>query len=144
MVESNETFTVSLTVSSTTALVTATDTGTGTITNDDTASTGIALSVDPGSVAEDGGREDHNGDGHAERRGPRERDAGHGESGRDRGHRHGGGRLCHCGNDLTMSIAAGNTADTVTFTLTPTDDAVVEGDETLSVSPAPPRRPGSR
>ena len=33
-----------------------------------------------------------------------------------------------------MSIAAGNTADTATFTLTPIDDAVVEGPETLSVS----------
>ena len=33
-----------------------------------------------------------------------------------------------------MSIAAGNTADTATFALTPTDDEVVEGDETLSVA----------
>ena len=37
-------------------------------------------------------------------------------------------------NDLSMSIAVGNTADTATFTLTPTDDDVVEGDETLSVA----------
>ena len=47
VVEGNETFTVSLSVSGTTAPVTATDTGTGTITNDDTASTGITISVSP-------------------------------------------------------------------------------------------------
>ena len=33
-----------------------------------------------------------------------------------------------------MSIAADNTEATTTFTLTPTDDEVVEGDETLSVT----------
>ena len=37
-------------------------------------------------------------------------------------------------NDVALTIDAGQTAGTVTFTLTPTDDGVVEGDETLTVS----------
>ena len=39
-------------------------------------------------------------------------------------------------DDFPMSIAAGNTADTATFTLTPTDDVLAEGVETLSVAGA--------
>ncbi len=37
-------------------------------------------------------------------------------------------------SDVTLTIVAGNTADTATFTLKPTDDGLAEGDETLSVS----------
>ena len=37
-------------------------------------------------------------------------------------------------NDLTLTIPAGQTAGTASFTLTPTDDDLEEGDETLSVS----------
>ena len=37
-------------------------------------------------------------------------------------------------NDVALTIDAGQTSGTVTFTLTPTDDGVVEGDETLTVS----------
>ena len=133
LVEGDETFTVGLTVSGTTAPVTATDTGTGTITNDDVASTGLTLSVAPGSVAEDdtattvtvtvalnaGARASATpvtvtvgaaGDGATE------------------------GTDYATVSDLSMSIGAGNTADTATFTLTPTDDEVVEGDEALSVA----------
>ena len=133
VVESNETFTVSLTVSGTTAPVTATDTGTGTITNDDTASTGIALSVDPSSVAEDGGAKTVTvtatlNDAVRASATPVTVKVGATSDAATEGSDYA------TVNDLTMSIAAGNTADTATFTLTPTDDAVVEGDETLSVS----------
>ena len=37
-------------------------------------------------------------------------------------------------DDLKLTIDAGQTSGTVTFTLTPTDDGIVEGDETLSVA----------
>ena len=37
-------------------------------------------------------------------------------------------------NDVALTIDAGQTSGTATFTLTPTDDGVVEGDETLTVS----------
>ena len=37
-------------------------------------------------------------------------------------------------NDFTVTIPGGSTRAQATFTLTPTDDDVVEGDETLSVS----------
>ena len=133
VMEDDETFMVSLSVSGTTAPVTATDTATGTITDNDTVSTGIALSVDPSSVTEDASattvavtvtlkdavrtaatpvtvRIGATGDGATE------------------------GTDYETVDDLSMSIAAGNSADTTTFTLTPTDDDVVEGNEALSVS----------
>ncbi|MCY4431311.1 MAG: Ig-like domain-containing protein [Rhodospirillales bacterium] len=53
VVEGDETFTLSLTVSGTSSTVTATDTATGTITNDDVPS--VDLSVNPPIVAEGGG-----------------------------------------------------------------------------------------
>ena len=39
-------------------------------------------------------------------------------------------------DDLTLTVDAGQTSRTVIFTLTPTDDGLVEGDETLTVSGA--------
>ena len=41
-------------------------------------------------------------------------------------------------NDLTLTIDAGETAGTATFTLTPTDDLLGEGDETISVTGTTP------
>ena len=37
-------------------------------------------------------------------------------------------------NDLTLTISAGQTSGTATFTLTPADDTVAEGDEAISVT----------
>ena len=135
MVENDETFTVNLSVSGTTAPVTATDTGTGTITNDDAASTGITISVDPNSVAEDATATTVTVTAtlnSAVRTSATPVTVAVGAS-TDAATE---GTDYAAVNDLKMSIAAGNTADTATFTLTPTDDAVVEGDETLSVSGA--------
>ena len=133
VVENDETFTVNLSVSGTTAPVTATDTGTGTITNDDAASTGITISVDPNSVAEDATATTVTVTAtlnSAVRTSATPVTVAVGAS-TDAATE---GTDYAAVNDLKMSIAAGNTADTATFTLTPTDDAVVEGDETLSVA----------
>ena len=40
-------------------------------------------------------------------------------------------------DDVALTIDAGQTSGTVAFTLTPTDDGLVEGDETLSVAGSP-------
>ena len=133
VVETNETFTVSLSVSGTTAPVTATDTGTGTITNDDAASTGITLSVSPNLVAEDAGATTVTvtatlNDASRTSATPITVAVGASTDAATEGTDYA------TVNDLSMSIPAGNTADTATFTLTPTDDSVVEGDETLSVA----------
>ena len=133
LAEPDETFTVSLSVSGTAALVTATDTGTGTITNDDAASSGITLSVDPDSVAEDAGATTVTVTATlntAARTAPTPVMVTVGAT--DDAATEGTDYAPVA--DLAMSIAAGNTADTATFTLTPTDDDVVEGDETLSVA----------
>ena len=133
LVEPDETFTVSLSVSGTTALATATDTGTGTVTNDDTASTGITISVDPATVAEDAGATTVtvtatlNAGALAADTAVTVAVGASADTATE-------GTDYATVNDLTMTIAAGNTADTATFALTPTDDDVVEGSETLSVS----------
>ena len=133
LAEGDETFTVSLSVSGTTAPVTATDTGTGTITNDDTVSTGITLSVDPSEVAEDASATTVTvtvtlNSGARASATPVTVKVGASADAATAGTDYA------TVDDLTMSIAAGNTADTATFTLTPTNDDVVEGDETLSLS----------
>ena len=133
VIEGNETFTVSLAVSGTTAPVTATDTATGTITNDDATSTGITLAVSPESVAEDAGATTVTvtamlNDAVRASATPVTVAVGAASDAATEGTDY------TAVSDLTMSIVAGNTADTVTFSLTPTDDAVVEGDETLSIS----------
>ena len=133
LVEGNETFTVGLAVSGTEAPVTATDTGTGTINNDDTASTGIALTVSPTSVAEDASATTVTVTAtlnEAPRTSATPVAVAVGAT--DDTATEGTDYATVAG--LSMSIAAGNTADTLTFTLTPTDDEVVEGDEAISVS----------
>ena len=133
VVENDETFTVGLSVASTSAPVTATDTGAGTITNDDTASTGITLSVSPNLVAEDAGATTVTVTAtlnSAVRTSATPVTVAVGATGDDATE----GTDYATVTDLSMSILAGNTADTATFTLTPTDDDAVEGDETLSVT----------
>ena len=109
------------------------DTATGTITNDDATSTGITLAVSPESVAEDAGATTVTvtatlNDAVRASATPVTVAVGAASDAATEGTDY------TAVSDLTMSIVAGNTADTVTFTLTPTDDAVVEGDETLSIS----------
>jgi len=132
-VEGDETFTVSLSVAGTSAPVTDTDTATGTITNDDTASTGITLNLNPASVAEDAGATTVtvtatlNNAGRSSATPVTVAVGASSDAATE-------GTDYATVADLAMSIAGGNTADTATFTLTPTDDAVVEGNETLSVT----------
>ena len=121
VVETNETFTVGLTVSGTSASVTATDTGTGTITDDDgsaavtiadaSANEGDALSFTVTlDKAVEGGLKVTPGytDGTATE-----------------------------GTDYTENTAvltfAGTAGETKTFTVSTTEDAVVEADETFTV-----------
>ena len=133
LIETNETFTVSLTVTGTTAPVTDTDTATGTITNDDAASTGITISVSPSSVAEDDTAttvtvtatlND------AVRTSATPVTVAVGAAGDAATE----GTDYATVADFTVTIPDGETSGDATFTLTPTDDSVVEGDETLSVS----------
>ena len=131
VVEPDETFTVSLTVSGTSAAVTATDTATGTIVDDDDAPA-VDLSVSPSSVSEGGGSTtvtvtaafstDRTFTG-------------------DRTVRvYVGGGTATSGTDYTavsdfdITIAGGAGSGTGTFTLTPIGDGVVEGDETVDVA----------
>ena len=136
-VEDDETFTVALSVSGTSETVTATSTATGTIRDDDTASTGLTLSVSPIWVAEDGADTTvtviaalnadafeadvvvtvsvgASGDGAIE------------------------GTDYQTVNGFVMTIVAGSTADTGSFVLAPTNDDLTEGDETVSVSGSAP------
>ncbi len=128
--EGDETLSVSGSTTVAGLAVTATEV---TITDDDVASTGIALSVLPSSVPEDGGSRTVTVtaalDGSA-RVGETPVTVAVGAAG-DAAEE---GTDYQTVADLAMAIAEGNTADTATFTLVPTDDAVAEGDETLSVS----------
>ena len=137
VVEGDETFTVNLTVSNAPSGVTATDTGTGTVT--DKTTTAITLSVEPGSVAEDvataptvtvtaSTKEDITfakdrkvtvsvgvGD---------DETIDYATPGTDYA----------AVTDFDLTISAGQTSGTATFTLTPTDDILIEPDETLTVA----------
>ena len=128
VVEYAETFTVDLTVSKAPAGVTATDTGTGTINNDDTAQ----ASVNDASVSESGSMTFTVALSEAVQGGltvtPSYTDGTAGSS------------------DYTANTAGisftGTKGETQTFTVATTDDAVLEGNESftvsLSVSNAPP------
>ena len=121
VVETDETFTVSLVVSGTQATVTVTDTATGTITDDDSAAVNIAdASASEGetlsfTVTLDGAVQG------GLKVTPAFADA-----------------TATKGTDYTESAAAlnfvGNANETQTFTVATTEDAVVETDETFTVS----------
>ena len=122
-----------------TVSVTGTATGftvtgaTVTLTDDDTASTEVTLSVAPASVAENAGATTVTVTGTLNAAGRPEATAvavtvgAEGDSATE-------GTDYATVADLTLTIAAGQTTGTTTFTLTPTDDAVAEGAETVSVA----------
>ena len=103
------------------------------VTDDETASTGVALSVNPMTVSEGAGgttvtvRAALNG---AARLGSTPVKVAVGKTGDSATE----GTDYETVDDLTVTIPAGLTSATETFTLTPTDDDDVESDETVTVS----------
>ncbi len=133
VVEGDETFTVGLSVSGAPSGVTSTDTGTGTIKDDD--STEITLTVNPASVDENAGatavtvKAATDGDTFKTARTVTVSvgdSADSADSGTDYA----------AVSDFTITITAGQTGGTGTFTLTPTDDTEIEGDEAITVAGA--------
>ena len=103
------------------------------VTDDETASTGVALSVNPMTVSEGAGgtmvtaRAALNG---AARLGSTPVKVAVGKTGDSAKE----GTDYETVDDLTVTIPAGLTSATETFTLTPTDDDVVESDKTVTVN----------
>ena len=130
-VEANETFTVDLTASGTTYDVIATDTGTGTINNDD--SNAITLSVSPSSVAESAAATTvtvtASTSGGATFPAAKAITVAVGKSTDSATE----GTDYVTVADFTITIPAGQTSTTGTFTLTPTQDTFIEGSETITV-----------
>ena len=128
--ESDETFTVSLSVSGTSASVTASDTATGTITNDDYPSVALTVAQSSVNVSEGAGDTTVTVTATA---------ASAIASARSVTVSVGGSGTATSGtdyaavSDFTITIAANQTSGTGTFTLTPTQDTLVEGDETIGV-----------
>ncbi len=128
--EADETFTVSLSVSDTAASVTATDTATGTITNDDHPSVALTVAQSNVTVSEGAGATSVTVTATSASSITSARtvtvsvgDSGTATSGVDYA----------AVSDFTITIAANATSGTGTFTLTPTQDTLVEGDETVIV-----------
>ena len=130
--EGNETFTVGLTVSGTSLNVTATDTGTGTINNDDSAPE-VNLSLNPSSVGEGAPAA------------PVTVTAAFSNSTIYEADQTvtvsvGGSGTASSGADYAavtsfdVTIAAGQGSGTAAFTLTPAQDTLVEGNETVGVA----------
>ena len=130
VVETDETFTVGLTVSGTTVSVTASDTGRGTITNDD--SVAVTLAVNPASVGENAGATtvtvtatlDPTTVTFPEDTEVTVSVAGSGAS---------NAVDFTAVSDFTLTIGAGQTSGTGTFTLSPINDSVDEVNETITV-----------
>ena len=133
VVEGNETFTVGLSVSGTSLDVADTDTGTGTIIDDDDAPS-VNLSVTPARVAENDGATLVKVTAAFSNRSTYEAATTVTVSVGD------GTDSAVSGTDyadvaaFTITIAAGASSGTGTFTLTPTDDTLVEGVEAITVS----------
>ena len=133
LVEGAETFAVGLSVSNAPSGVTATDTGAG-IINDDDDAPAVNLSVSPATVAEDAGAT------------PMTVTATFSNSSTyaaattvtvsvgDVGDSAVSGTDYAAVTAFTVTIAAGASSGSAPFTLTPIDDTLVEGDETLTVS----------
>ena len=131
VVESDETFTIGLAVSNAPSGITATDTGTGTIKNDD-AAPDVRLSANPASVSEGAS---------ATTITVTAQLSGNTTFATDRTVTVSvGGGTATAGtdyatvSDFDITIAAGQASGTGTFTLTPTQDNVVEGNESIIVS----------
>ncbi|MYD03329.1 MAG: hypothetical protein F4X06_13555, partial [Gammaproteobacteria bacterium] len=132
--EANETFLVNLSSPGNATLATADATATGTITDDDAAPKGITLTASPDTLTENGGAVSvtvtaavTGGTTYgaatevAVQAGASDDSA---EEGKD----------YYRVDDFKIDIPAGNTSATHTFTLTPKQDAVAEGSETITVS----------
>ena len=120
-----------LTVSGTSALpVTSAEL---TLADDDTASTAIALTLNPPSVAEDAGGTEVTVTATLDA-GARTEATEVTVSVGDMGDSATSGTDYDAVNNFTVTISSGQTSGTGTFTLTPTDDNVAEGEETLTVS----------
>ena len=111
------------------------DTAILTITDDDTASTAIALSVSPSSAAEDAGVTTVTVTATLD-------EAARGAATSVTVSRTGGtatsGTDYATVNNFTLTIAANQTSGSATFTFTPTDDSVAESDETVILSGSAP------
>ena len=129
LVESSETFTVGLTVSGTSERVTASDTGTGTVLDDDWPA--VTLSANPSSVGEGAGATSVTVTATA---------ASAASAARTVTVAVGGSGTATSGTDYAavsnfdIAIAAKATSGTGTFTLTPTQDTLIEGNETIGVA----------
>ena len=108
------------------------DTAALTLTDDDTASTAIALTLNPPSVAEDAGGTEVTVtatlDAGARTEATEVTVSVAGNTATE------GTDFATVSGGLTVTISSGQTNGTGTFTLTPTDDNVAEGEETLTVS----------
>ena len=109
--------------------------GTGTITDDDAAPTGVALSVDPGTVAENGGATPFEvtaalsgGTTFDEAKTVTVAVGAASDSATE-------GTDYATVGDQTITIGAGESTGTVTFTLTPMQDTTSEGVEVISLTP---------
>ena len=133
VVEGNETFIVDLSVSGTSLSVDATATGTGTINNDDKTPS-VNLSVTPARVAENDGATltkvtaTFSNSSTYEAATTVTVSVGDGTDSAVSGTDYADVA------DFTITIAAGTSSGTGTFTLTPTDDTLVEGVEAITVS----------
>ena len=128
--ESTETFTVGL--STTHSKVTTTDTGTATITDDDGPAVTLSVSASAVTVAENGAAET------VTVTATTANSATFPENKTIQVAVGGGtameGTDYSTVNDFNIALASGSTSATGTFTLTPINDTIVEGTETLSVS----------
>ena len=133
VLEGNETFTVGLTVSGTSLDVTDDDTGTGTISDNDDGT--ITLTATPASVGEGAGATEVTveaaigGGTFAEDKTISVSVGGSEDSATE-------STDYAAVSDFDITIKAGQTSGSATFTLTPTQDTLVEGDETISVDGA--------
>ena len=129
VVEEDETFTVGLTASN--ALVTDSDTATGTITNDDHAD--LTLTANPASVAENAGAAQvtvtaaTGGVTFPTEQAVTVKVGATGDSAESV-------KDYAAVSDFTISIGTGKSSGKGTFTLTPVDDNLMEGDEQISVA----------
>ena len=133
LVEGVETFAVGLSVSNAPSGVTATDTGAG-IINDDDDAPAVNLSVSPATVAEDAGATPmtvtatfSNSSTYATATTVTVSVGASGDSAAS-------GTDYAAVTAFTVTIPAGRTSGSAPFTLTPTDDTLVEADETITVS----------
>ena len=109
------------------------DTAALTLTDDDPASTAIALTLNPTSVAEDAGGTEVTVTASLDA-GARTEATEVTVSVGDMGDSATSGTDYDAVNNFTVTISSGQTSGTGTFTLTPMDDNVAEGEETLTVS----------